>query len=150
MHDTRSCRLSEYVEMFQVLLNCIYWLIHIVHTILEARKYQSAISQNWINIQKHRGPKFGFRSRSPKIHNCWFSRKTVSAKGGSNSHTHMWPGLRKGPLRVIVIRITLSGRPAMFFFMFWAISTVNDIILLIKTHFSYFGATQDQQKPSLT
>ncbi len=58
-----------------------------------------------------------------------------------------WP--MKRVLRVIVIRITLSGRPVMFFFMFWAILTINGTILLIKTHFSYFGDTQDQQKPSL-
>ncbi len=54
---------------------------------------------------------------------------------------HMSPDLQKGPLRVVVIRITLSGRPAMFLFMFWAISTVNGTILLMKTHFSYFDAT---------
>ncbi len=47
------------------------------------------------------------------------------------------------------VSITLSGRPVMFFFMFWAILTVNGSILLIKTHFLYFPATQDQQKPSL-
>ncbi len=44
-------------------------------------------------------------------------------------------------------QITPSGRPVMFF-MFWAISTVNGTLLLIKTHFSYFDATPDQQKPA--
>ncbi len=44
---------------------------------------------------------------------------------------------KKGPY----VLITISGRHMIFFFMFWAISTVNGTILLIKTHFSYFGAT---------
>ncbi len=58
----------------------------------------------------------------------------------------MWPGLRKGLLCGIVIRITLNGRPIMFFFMFSAISTVNGTITPLQDSFfvfqCYTGSTE--------